>query len=136
MIMIEMTESIFSTNYEQLSEALAEIKDYGIDTAIDDFGTGFSSLARIERLNFNTVKMDRVFVTPINAENAEQGIAQDIINICKKFNIQSLAEGIETKEQYDALKGLGCEFGQGYYMSRPLEVDAAIEYIKNAKRKK
>ena len=80
--------------------------------------------------------MDRVFVTPINAENAEQGIAQDIINICKKFNIQSLAEGIETKEQYDALKGLGCEFGQGYYMSRPLEVDAAIEYIKNAKRKK
>lgn len=136
MIMIEMTESIFSTNYEQLSEALAEIKDYGIDTAIDDFGTGFSSLARIERLNFNTVKMDRVFVTPINAENAEQGIAQDIINICKKFNIQSLAEGIETKEQYDALKGLGCELGQGYYMSRPLEVDAAIEYIKNAKRKK
>ncbi|OQC50054.1 MAG: Phytochrome-like protein cph2 [Tenericutes bacterium ADurb.Bin024] len=133
MIMIEMTESIFSTNYELLSEALAEIREYGIDTAIDDFGTGFSSLARIEKLHFNTVKMDRVFVAQMNKENATHGIAQDIINICKKFNIKSLAEGIETEEQYNALKGLGCEFGQGFYMSRPLEVEDAKEFIKKQK---
>lgn len=136
MIMIEMTESIFSTNYEQLSEALAEVREYGIDTAIDDFGTGFSSLARIETLNFNTVKMDRVFVTPITEENATKGIAQDIINICNKFNIKSLAEGIETKEQYNALKSLGCKFGQGYYMSKPLEFDDALKYLEEAQKNK
>ncbi|MDY0214683.1 MAG: EAL domain-containing protein [Bacilli bacterium] len=129
LLAIEVTESIFSTNYNQLNAALSELNDYGIVTAIDDFGTGFSSLSRIEKLNFDTIKMDRTFIEPLNRETLKYSTVPEVINICKKFEINSLAEGIETKEQYDLLKELGCQYGQGYYMSRPLEEEDAFHYV-------
>ncbi|OQA78120.1 MAG: Phytochrome-like protein cph2 [Tenericutes bacterium ADurb.Bin239] len=136
LINVEVTETIFSTNHEQLNEALTELNEYGIETAIDDFGTGFSSLERLEKLHFTTVKMDRIFVETIDNKEKKACIVPEIINICKKFNIKSLAEGIETEEQYNTLKFLGCDFGQGYYMSRPLEVkDAKAFIIKSRKAK-
>lgn len=130
LIMVEVTESIFSANYTQLNASLHELNEFGIKTAIDDFGTGFSSLARIEKMRFNTIKMDRTFIEPLNNETLNYSTVPEVINICKKFNIVSLAEGIETKEQYDILQNLGCQYGQGYYMSRPLEVVDAIKFVK------
>jgi len=129
LLTIEVTESIFSTNYEQLNAALSELSDHGIKTAIDDFGVGFSSLSRIEQLNFDTIKMDRTFIEPLNSESLRYSTVPEVINICRKFELNSLAEGIETKEQYDILKELGCQYGQGYYMSRPLEEEDAFNFV-------
>lgn len=129
LLTIEVTESIFSTNYDQLNAALSVLNDHGIKTAIDDFGVGFSSLSRIEQLNFDTIKMDRTFIETLNSDSLRYSTVPEVINICRKFELNSLAEGIETKEQYDILKELGCQYGQGYYMSRPLEEEDAINFV-------
>lgn len=129
LLTIEVTESIFSTNYDQLNAALSELNDHGIKTAIDDFGVGFSSLSRIEQLNFDTIKMDRTFIETLNRDSLRYSTVPEVINICRKFELNSLAEGIETKEQYDILKELGCQYGQGYYMSRPLEEEDAVNFV-------
>lgn len=98
LLTVEVTESIFSTNYTQLNAALSELNDHGILTAIDDFGTGFSSLARIEQLNFDTIKIDRAFIETLTKETVKLSTVPEVISICKKFKLNSLAEGIETKE--------------------------------------
>lgn len=129
LLTIEVTESIFSTNYAQLNAALNELNDHGIKTAIDDFGVGFSSLSRIQHLNFDTIKMDRTFIESLNGDTLRYSTVPEIINICRKFDLNSLAEGIETKEQYEILKELGCQYGQGYYMSKPLEEEDAFNFV-------
>ena len=135
LVLIEVTESVFSSDYLQLNDALAQLKQHGIGVSIDDFGTGFSSLSRIEKLKVDTVKIDRVFIEQLTKDAIETTTIPEIINICRKFRLHSLAEGIETKEQYDLLKAFGCDFAQGYYMSRPLEVSDALDFVKKYNNK-
>lgn len=128
LFIVELTETVFSTNLKLLNERLTELSEAGIRAALDDFGTGFSSLSRVEELRFNTIKIDKSFIQKLTAENMHKTTIPEIINICHKFNLASLAEGIETEEQYNLLRDIGCKYGQGYYMSRPLEVDDALAF--------
>ncbi len=127
---IELTETIFATNFDLLNDRLDALIAAGVEVGLDDFGTGFSSLSRIEELRFNLVKIDKSFIQKLTPENINLSTIPEIINICQKFNLSSLAEGIETKEQYELLNNLGCKYGQGYYMSRPLEKDDALMFAK------
>jgi diguanylate cyclase (GGDEF)-like protein len=116
---LEITESAAMENAEQTINILNRIARLGVQLSIDDFGTGYSSLSYLHRLPFDTLKIDRSFVSGVgeNGENSE--ILQTIISLAKNLKKRVIAEGIETQEQLSLLQHLGCDYGQGYLLSRP-----------------
>ncbi|MFB2938990.1 EAL domain-containing protein [Aerosakkonemataceae cyanobacterium BLCC-F154] len=122
---LEITESLLMENRESFRYFLKQMKHRGIELSIDDFGTGYSSLSYLHRLPFNTVKIDRSFITNIYSEENSINIVQAIITLAHQLSINVIAEGIETEQQFRILQGLGCEFGQGYLFAKPLDVEAA-----------
>lgn len=116
---IELTESIAIENIEQLSSKLNELQRAGVHLAMDDFGTGYSSLSVLQRLKLNRLKIDRCFVSGIEAANS-YNMASTIIAMAKHLKLATIGEGIETEEQCAALLAAGCQDGQGYLFSRPL----------------
>ena len=112
-------------------DALVQLKAQGISIALDDFGTGFSSLSYLQKLPLNRLKVDRAFVSDI-AEPGGSIIADTIINLGKQMNLKVIAEGIETIEQAEELKALGCDEVQGFYYAKPMPADeffACLEKI-------
>lgn len=122
---LEITESTAMENAERTIEILSELSRIGTQLSIDDFGTGYSSLSYLHRLPFDTLKIDRSFVKEVgeNGENSE--ILQTIISLAKNLKMKVIAEGIETENQLRLLRNLGCDYGQGYLMSKPLPKDQA-----------
>ena len=131
---LELTESIFASNYEQLNSILAELQAYGIRIAIDDFGTGYSSLARERELNVDCLKIDKYFIDKLLVLKPEKTITADIISMGHKLGHCIVAEGVEQEEQLQYLKDNDCDKIQGYLISRPLDADAAIEMLNNTKK--
>lgn len=120
---LEITESTAMDNAERTIEVLEKLKNLGIQLSIDDFGTGYSSLSQLHRLPFDSLKIDRSFVYAVG-ENGENGeILQTIVSLAKNLKMRVIAEGIETENQLILLQNLGCDYGQGYLMSKPLPVD-------------
>ena len=117
---LEITESAAMENAEQSIKILTKLKELGVQLSIDDFGTGYSSLSYLHKLPFDTLKIDRSFVNMVgeNGENSE--ILQTIISLAKNLRMRVIAEGIETETQLTVLQNLGCDYGQGYLMARPL----------------
>lgn len=120
---LEITESAAMENAEHSINMLNRLKQLGVQLSIDDFGTGYSSLSYLHRLPFDTLKIDRSFVYSVgeNGENSE--ILQTIISLAKNLKKKVIAEGIETRAQLSLLKNLGCDYGQGYLMSKPKTVE-------------
>lgn len=120
---IELTESVAVGNVRELEAKLAQLRKAGIRVAMDDFGTGYSSLSILQRLAVDKLKIDRSFVSggPSAADNFQ--IAHTIISLARHLQLATLAEGIETEAQRQALLSAGCELGQGYLFSRPLPED-------------
>lgn len=118
---LEITESTAMENAEQTIEVLEKLKKIGIQLSMDDFGTGYSSLSYLHRLPFDYLKIDRSFVYNVgeNGENSE--ILQTIMSLAKNLKMRVIAEGIETESQLLLLQNLGCDYGQGYLMSKPLQ---------------
>ncbi len=119
-IEIELTESVLDFDFSRISNTISKLKQKGFSIAIDDFGKGASSLARIKEIEIDVLKLDKEFIDN-NSEN-EKGrlVLSNFISMANDLGITSLAEGIETKEQYDLLMKLGCDQGQGYYFDKPL----------------
>ncbi len=117
---LEITESFFATNLNLVAKVLGELRQLGIKISIDDFGTGFSSLAYLQALPVNTVKIDRSFVKKIN--EGGKGIIIATISIARTFNCEVIAEGVETREQYEELLSLGVNYLQGFYFDTPRSV--------------
>lgn len=117
---LEITESTAMEDAERTVEVLSGLKKLGTQLSIDDFGTGYSSLSYLHRLPFDTLKIDRSFVYNVgeNGENSE--ILQTIISLAKNLKMRVIAEGIETENQLRLLRNLGCDYGQGFLMSKPL----------------
>jgi diguanylate cyclase (GGDEF)-like protein len=117
---LEITESEVMANAENVIDMLKQLKALGLKLMIDDFGTGYSSLSYLHRFPTDTLKIDRSFVSKMDesAENCE--IVKTILSLANTLNLSVIAEGIETQQQLGLLKGLGCEYGQGYLFSRPL----------------
>ncbi len=122
---LEITESSAMENAEHTITMLNRLKHLGVQISIDDFGTGYSSLSYLHRLPFDTLKIDRSFVYSVgeNGEGAE--ILQTIIMLSKNLKRKVIAEGIETPSQLSLLQNLGCDYGQGYLLARPMSKDNA-----------
>jgi diguanylate cyclase (GGDEF)-like protein/PAS domain S-box-containing protein len=117
---IEVTESIFAEKNQHHNSILHAIRKLGVKVAIDDFGTGYSSLQRLKSLPIDNVKIDKCFVDHIEHSQEDVAIVMAVILLSKTFNIDLIAEGIETKEQADKLTLLGCFNQQGFLYSKPL----------------
>ncbi len=128
---LEITESVFASNYQEINRILGELKDCGIRIAIDDFGTGYSSLARERELNVNCLKIDKSFIDKLLSLKPEESITGDIISMAHKFNHCAVAEGVEHEKQRQYLMNFGCDKIQGYLISKPLDEESAIEMLKS-----
>lgn len=126
---IEITESVFSSSYEEINHILGELKDAGLHIAIDDFGTGYSTLAREQELNVDCLKIDKYFIDKLLEVHSDKAITADIISIAHKLGHYVIAEGVEHEKQKEYLLNNGCEMIQGYLVARPLDEDAAIERL-------
>lgn len=122
-IEIELTESEDFQNYEIMSEVVNGLRAHGIGTSIDDFGTGFSSLNMIKRVDLNVIKIDKSFI-PLKSEYPDKKrdmvMFQGIVSLVNQLGKKTIAEGVETAEQLEYLKSVGCDIVQGYVFDRPL----------------
>lgn len=126
---LEITESILMENPETAAQMLRDLKNRNIRLYLDDFGTGYSSLSYIHNFPFDTLKIDRSFVSKLNSGAEHIGMVKTIIAVAKNFNMDVIAEGVETREQLVMLSELGCHCIQGHYFSKPLDVDQAQELL-------
>ncbi|WP_044871554.1 bifunctional diguanylate cyclase/phosphodiesterase [Pseudomonas sp. LFM046] len=126
---LEVTENALMSNVSQALHLLERIRGLGVSISIDDFGTGYSSLAYLKRLPLDTLKIDRSFVMDIPDSHADMEIVQAIIGMAHTLHLQVVAEGVETREQLDFLRSHGCDFIQGYLLSRPLPLTAIAEFL-------
>ena len=129
---LEITESILMENPETAAQMLRDLKSRNIRLYLDDFGTGYSSLSYIHNFPFDTLKIDRSFVSKLARGQEHIGMVKTIIAVAKNFNMDVIAEGVETKEQLSILKELGCENIQGYYFSEPVSDSEAEKMLGNS----
>ena len=126
-IEIELTESGAIGEKEErfLIEEIKYIRNKGINLAIDDFGCGFSSLCLLKNIDVNVLKLDRSFL--IDNSERTSVIVKSIVDLAKSLNIKVVAEGVETEEMYNFVKEIGCDYAQGYYLSKPIEYKEFFE---------
>ena len=127
---IEITENALMNDVGQTITILEQIRELGVKIAIDDFGTGYSSLSYLKRFAIDTIKIDRSFVSDIPHDADDVAITTATVALAHSLNRRVVAEGIETQEQADFLKKLGCEMGQGYYYSKPLTSKRNTQNVK------
>jgi diguanylate cyclase (GGDEF)-like protein/PAS domain S-box-containing protein len=130
MLDLELTESMLVERGDLAVTALNRLKALGITLSIDDFGTGYSSLSYLKRFPIDYLKIDRSFVMDLPDNNDDMAITRAIVSMANALRLRLVAEGIETPEQAEFLKGLGCELGQGYYYSKPVTADAFEQLIR------
>jgi diguanylate cyclase (GGDEF)-like protein/PAS domain S-box-containing protein len=129
---LEITESIVMDNVESTSGTLKKLRALGVELSIDDFGTGYSSLSYLHRLPIDTLKIDRSFVSRVGENNENKEIVRTILMLAQNLGMGVIAEGVETKEQLDLLRELGCQCVQGFLVSRPLDAESAGRFILSA----
>lgn len=129
MLEFEITETSIMNDIESIIPILNKIKKLGIKISIDDFGTGYSSMAYLKKLPIDTLKIDREFVMHLEKDEEDLAIVEATIALSRAFKLSTVAEGVEKIEHKEILKKLGCDFFQGYYYSKPLDLDSLIEFI-------
>ncbi|MGG6294094.1 bifunctional diguanylate cyclase/phosphodiesterase [Leptolyngbya sp. AN02str] len=129
---IEITESVAMQDVEFTVKVLQQLRDMGVQIAMDDFGTGYSSLNSIKHFPLHTLKIDQSFVRDLLTDPSDMAIAKAVIALGQGLNLKILAEGIETAEQLEFLRSLGCAFAQGYFFSKPLPAEAIAQVLKHA----
>jgi diguanylate cyclase (GGDEF)-like protein/PAS domain S-box-containing protein len=126
---LEITESYLMDNSEKVTEIMERLRKIGVEISLDDFGTGYSSLSYLHRLPVDYLKIDRSFVSRITDSRENSEIVYTIIKLAQNLKMKVIAEGIETLEQLEHLKNLNCEYGQGFYFSKPVEASSAERFI-------
>lgn len=116
---IELTEGVLIVNQNEAMEKIDKLSQMGVSISIDDFGTGYSSLAYLKHLKINELKIDQSFVFGLETNNSDKTIIKTIIMMGEEFGFEVIAEGVETKEQFETLKNLGCKYFQGYLFAKP-----------------
>jgi diguanylate cyclase (GGDEF)-like protein/PAS domain S-box-containing protein len=122
---LEITESMVMEDAEAATAMLRQLRSLNVQLSIDDFGTGYSSLSYLHRFPVNILKIDKSFVGRMAVDEESMGIVETIITLASKLKMNVVAEGIETQEQWDKLKSLQCQLGQGFLFSRPVPADKA-----------
>lgn len=124
---LEITESAVMENAEAATEMLNRLKELDIRLSIDDFGTGYSSLSYLHRFPVDMLKIDRSFVMNMDHSGENLEIIRTIVSLAHSLGMEIIAEGVETEEQLMTLKNLGCEYGQGYFFSRPVDEETLLK---------
>ena len=128
-LVIEITESVLMCDPTTMADRLRELKRAGVRIAIDDFGTGYSSMAYLRQLPIDILKIDRSFVADMMESSEGQALVHTLVQLGKALGIVTLAEGIEDEVQLSHLRSEDCDVGQGFYYSRPLEVESAERFM-------
>jgi diguanylate cyclase (GGDEF)-like protein len=125
-LQLELTEGIFMEDVDAAVVRILALKALGVAVAIDDFGTGYSSLAHLKRFPLDVLKIDRYFVKDLPRSPINEALISSILALCKGLHLGTVAEGVETREQLESLRTLGCQVVQGYFISRPVPAEQII----------
>ncbi|MFC4639598.1 EAL domain-containing protein [Deinococcus hohokamensis] len=123
---LELTESVVMRNVEESARRMTQLRELGVSIAVDDFGTGYSSLSYLPRLPLNVLKIDRSFVSNLGQDSASLPVVRAITSLAQNLGLLTIAEGIETEQEWEVLRDLGCEVGQGYLFARPQPAAQAL----------
>jgi diguanylate cyclase (GGDEF)-like protein len=126
---IEITETVAMSDVGRTLDALALLRELGATIALDDFGTGYSSLSYLKRFPIDIIKIDKSFVRGLPHDQHDVGLVETVIAVASRFGFKTLAEGIETIEQYDWLRARGCTYGQGYLIARPMTFTEFVPWL-------
>jgi len=122
-IIVEITENLLLDTHELVDKQLLDFRDAGIQVAIDDFGTGYSSLSYLKKFDIDYLKIDRSFISNLSIESNDSILCEAIITMAHRLGMKVIAEGVESDSQKQLLTAMGCDYGQGYFLGRPLTVD-------------
>ena len=128
-LLLEVTETAVATDSAQAISMLRAIRDLGVRIAIDDFGTGYSSLSNLRQLPVDTIKIDRSFVSGMTTDTDDLAVVASIVSLAAAVGVQAVAEGVETEEQADALRRLGCPLAQGFLWSPAVHVSDLMDTL-------
>jgi EAL domain-containing protein (putative c-di-GMP-specific phosphodiesterase class I) len=131
---VEITESALAADPGRALEILTRLSDMGVGIAIDDFGTGYSSLAYLKRLPADEMKIDKSFVFGMAADENDATIVRSTIDLGHNLGLRVVAEGIEDQATWDFLEAWGCDFAQGYFLSRPLSAPDFATWLRESGR--
>jgi diguanylate cyclase len=129
LLALEVTESVLVQDVEAMAAKLRDLTAHGIRVAVDDFGTGYSSLSYLHRFPVHLLKIDKSFVKQLDGGLEDSALARAVVRLGQTLHLETVAEGIETAAQADALRDLGCTFGQGYHVAKPLEAGEVEELL-------
>jgi len=126
----EITESALMDDPDGVIETLGKLKGLGVELLVDDFGTGYSSLSYLQRMPVDSVKIDQSFVRRMATDEDSAKIVRSTIELTHSLELQAIAEGVESEEQWQRLAALGCDACQGYYVGKPLPADSLPEWAR------
>src|SRR3954471_7815749 len=127
---LEITESMLMTDPARAEATITRLRQIGLTLSVDDFGTGYSSLANLKRLPVDVIKIDKSFVMEMAVDASDAAIVRSTIDLAHNLGLRVVAEGVESEDAWRHLEALGCDFAQGYYLSRPLPADACTRLIR------
>jgi diguanylate cyclase (GGDEF)-like protein len=128
-LVLEITESAVLGDTEAVSKRLRRLRDAGVRVSLDDFSTGYSSLSYLQQLPIDELKIDRAFVSRLSDEQSSTAIIGSVIDLAHAIGLSVVAEGVETIEQFDTLRDLGCDLAQGFYVARPAPAPEATAWL-------
>ena len=128
---LEITENALLGDREVIHEVLTKIREFGCRVSIDDFGTGYSSLSYLKRIPADELKIDRSFVMGMLSDSGDHKIVQHTISIAKSFGLSVVAEGIESDAMFSELQVFGCDYAEGYFISKPLPAEEFAEFCRS-----
>lgn len=129
LIELEITESILIDEFVDVVEKMNLLREFGIRVSLDDFGTGFSSLSYLKGLPIDTLKIDKSFIDTVESDTSTKVITESIVSMVRKLGFETVAEGVETQEQYDYLKGIDCDNIQGFLLGKPMKAEDIEELL-------
>jgi EAL domain-containing protein (putative c-di-GMP-specific phosphodiesterase class I) len=128
-LIFEVTENEVMRDLKIAQEVADELRALHCSLALDDFGAGYSSLARLRQLPFSELKIDRSYVTDCHVDKVNAGLCETIVELAKRFDLKTVAEGIEKTHESHKLQGIGCDIGQGFLFAKPMEKDKFVGLI-------
>ena len=123
---IEITETVLVESFPQIKTKIKRLRDMGIKICLDDFGTGYSSINYLTRLPLDILKLDKSLVRDLNRNERSQVVFKNLIEMAHGIGIEVVAEGVETEQQMELIRNLGCDYAQGYYIGRPVRAEEVI----------
>lgn len=130
-MVLEVTESATTTDVGKVLENLSRLRMKGFGLSIDDYGTGYSSMQQLTRIAFTELKIDQSFVANAARHQSARVILESSLDMARKLNITSVAEGVETQQDWDLLRQLGCQLAQGYFIAKPMEAGTFLKWARD-----